>query len=140
MSDPSFVSAQRVRWALEQPLKAPVVVAAIYTSARCPWCIALKKEQLGPRTKAQTGPGLIVVEFDIDDGAPFSMPDGSRTTARAWGQRVGLRLTPTVVMLDHLAKPLTEPLVGYSSRDFYAVYLEQQIEIAQRFWQNRKKP
>ena len=114
--------------------------AEIYTSARCPWCIALKKEQLGPRTKAQTGPGLIVVEFDIDDDAQFSMPDGSRTTARAWGQRYGLKLTPTVVMLDHLAKPLTAPLIGYSSRDFYAVYLEQQIEIAQRFWQNRRKP
>ena len=89
---------------------------------------------------AQTEPGLIIVEFDIDDGAQFSMPDGGRTTARAWGQRHGLKLTPTVVMLDTMAKPLGEPLVGYSSKDFYAVYLEQQIEIAQRFWQNRRKP
>ncbi len=134
------MSAQRLRWALSQPPKSQVVVAGIYTSARCPWCIALKKEQLGPRTKAQTVPGLIVVEFDIDDEAPFFMPDGSRTTARDWGKRHGLKLTPTVVMLDHLAKPLADPLVGYGSRDFYASYLEQQIEIAQRFWQNRKRP
>ncbi len=111
----------------------------MYTSARCPWCIAIKKEQLGPRTKSTTQPGLIVVEFDVDDGGQFTLPDGARMTARAWGARYGLKLTPTVVMLDQLARPLTEPLVGYSSRDFYSVYLEQQIEIAQRFWQNRKK-
>lgn len=139
MSDPSFVSAQQVRWALEQPLHSSVVVAGIYTSARCPWCIAIKKEQLGPRTKSPTPPRLIVVEFDVDDSATFTLPGGTRMTARDWGARHGLRLTPTVVMLDHLAKPLTDPLVGYSSRDFYAVYLEQQIEVAQRFWQNRRK-
>ena len=139
MIEPAFVSAQRLRWALDQPLHSSVVVAGMYTSARCPWCIAIKKEQLGPRTKSPTQPGLLVVEFDVDDGGQFTLPDGARMTARTWGARYGLKLTPTVVMLDHLARPLTEPLVGYSSRDFYSVYLEQQIEIAQRFWQNRKK-
>lgn len=139
MVEPAFVSAQRLRWALDHPLHSSVVVAGMYTSARCPWCIAIKKEQLGPRTKSTSPPGLIVVEFDVDDGAQFTLPDGTRMDSRTWGARHGLKLTPTVVMLDHLARPLTEPLVGYSSRDFYAVYLEQQIEIAQRFWQNRRK-
>ena len=139
MIEPAFVSAQRLRWALDQPLQSSVVIAGMYTSARCPWCIAIKKEQLGPRTKSTSPPGLIVVEFDVDDGAQFTLPDGTRMNSRRWGARYGLKLTPTVVMLDHLARPLTEPLVGYSSRDFYAVYLEQQIEIAQRFWQNRRK-
>ncbi|MEY3669620.1 MAG: hypothetical protein RL258_1015, partial [Pseudomonadota bacterium] len=31
-------------------------------------------------------------------------------------------------------QPLFEPLVGYSSRDFYGAYLDAQVERAQRYW------
>ena len=47
-------------------------------------------------------------------------------------------LTPTLAMLDAQAKPLAAPLVGYGSRDFYGAYLEEQIQNARIYWQNRR--
>lgn len=76
-------------------------------------------------------PRLLVVEFDVDNRNPITLPNGSRLTAKEWGGRYQLKLTPTLVMLDFDARPITEPLVGYASRDYYAVYLEEKIQTAQ---------
>jgi thioredoxin-related protein len=114
-----------------------IVVAGLLTSEGCPWCVALKKEQLLPRSRAQMAPGFLVVEMDVDDASPAWFPDGKKRTAREWGNLHGMRLTPTLAMLDARANPLTPPLVGYASRDFYASYLEDQIRIARAYWQNR---
>lgn len=45
-----------------------------------------------------------------------------------------MTLMPTLAMLDLSAKPLSKPLVGYASRDFYAAYLEDQIQAAATYW------
>jgi len=36
-----------------------IVVAGLLTSEGCPWCVALKKEQLLPRSRAQMSPGFL---------------------------------------------------------------------------------
>lgn len=119
---------------LQQAQGGETVVAALFTSEHCPFCIALKQEQLSPRMRANVSPKLMVVEFETARRAPFTLPNGGRVTVKDWGQRYGLKLTPTVVMLDRLARPIGEPLVGYASRDFYANYLEERIQSAQNFW------
>ena len=109
-------------------------MAGLYSSEHCPFCVALKKEQLAPRIRATTRPGLILVEFDTDDRQPFSLPNGQRITATEWGRQQQITVMPTLCMLDLSAKPLTKPLVGYASRDFYAAYLEDQIQVAAAYW------
>jgi len=120
--------------AIRQAEAGRAVVAALFTSEHCPFCIALKQEQLTPRMRSEVSPKLLVVEFEIARRAPFTLPNGSRTTVKEWGQRHSLKLTPTVVMLDRMARPIGEALVGYASRDFYANYLEERIQNARSFW------
>ena len=123
---------------LQQAARQDVVVAGVLTSQKCPWCVALEKEQLIPRMRARGAPKLIVLAFDVDDRQMISFPDGSKRNARQWGALYSMKLTPTLAMLDAQAKPLAAPLVGYGSRDFYGAYLEEQIQNARIYWQNRR--
>jgi hypothetical protein len=138
LSQALFVPAAQLLSALDQAMRQEAVVAGLYSSLHCPFCVALKKEQLGPRVRSGVRPQLIVVEFDADIGEPFSLPDGQRLTATDWGRRHNIKLMPTLAMLDALARPLGKPLVGYASRDFYAAYLEDQIQAAAVYWRQRR--
>jgi hypothetical protein len=98
--------------------------------------VAVRREQLEPRLRSTDLPKVSIIEFDADSDATCTLPDGRRQTARQWAHTLGFRLTPTLAALDRTAKPIVSPLVGYSSRDFYGAYLEEQIRQAQLYWQN----
>ena len=132
----ALIPPQRLIDTLQSARRNSTVVAGLLTSPRCPWCIALIKEQLEPRVRSDQMPRLLIVEFNVDDPAEFLLPGGQRSNARQWGDTYGLKLTPTVAMLDQMARPLLAPLKGYASRDFYGAYLEEQITTANNYWQN----
>jgi len=134
LNNSGYQTVDELIWAIRQAESGKALVAALFTSEHCPFCIALKQEQLTPRMRSEVSPKLLVVEFEIARRAPFTLPNGSRTTVKEWGQRHSVKLTPTVVMLDRSVRPIGEPLVGYASRDFYANYLEERIQSAQNFW------
>lgn len=129
-----YLPAERLSAALADARRTLVVVAGLFTSERCPYCVAVKKDQLGPRMRSSVAPTLVVVEFDIDDNRLFTLPDRLQITPTEFGKRLGFSLTPTLFMPDRQANPIAKPLVGYSSRDFYGAYLEEQIQTANRYW------
>jgi len=133
-----LLSATQLIDSLQQAARQDAVVSGVLTSNKCPWCIALEREQLLPRMRAPNLPKFIVLAFDVEDRRIISFPDGSQRTAREWGALYSMKLTPTLVMLDAQAKPLAPPLVGYGSQDFYGAYLEEQIQNARLYWQNRR--
>jgi thioredoxin-related protein len=135
-----YYPARELAIALRKAHDEKRVVVALYTSEHCPFCVAIKREQLTPRMRSDVQPALLVVEFDVDQNTPFELPNGSRMTPREWGRQNGLKLTPTLIVLDRNAKPITEPLVGYASRDYYAVYLEERISLAQRRLESNARP
>ena len=57
-------------------------VVALFTRPGCPWCEALRREQIGPLAREAGARGLQVVEFDVTDGRAFE-PPASGTTASA---------------------------------------------------------
>lgn len=124
-------------------------VVALFSQAGCPYCEALRREQLHPLAAEQHKRGVIVVEFDIADGrsfapkAPESSPGaGARRAtqpgAQPWlaagapvalAHTLGIRVAPTVAFLGARGE-LAERLVGYGARDFYSAYLDDRIESA----------
>lgn len=138
MTANTLIAPQRLIDTLKSARRQSAVVAGLLTSPNCPWCVALIKEQLEPRLRSGQSPRLLIVEFNVDDPAEFMLPGGHRSTARRWGEAYQLKLTPTVAMLDQLARPLLPPLKGYASRDFYSAYLEEQITAANNYWQNQR--
>lgn len=139
MKSNALVPLDRLLATLQLAKRGPnTAVAGLLTSDRCPWCIAVLKEQLEPRFRAEHPVRLLIVAFDIDDPVEVLFPDGKRRSAKQWGELHRLTLTPTLAMLDQMARPLMPPLKGYSSRDFYGAYLEDQITAANNYWQNRR--
>lgn len=132
-------------------------VAIMVSAAHCPWCALVIEEQLIPRIRSRAGPALDVIVFDLADSGqivvapsavyPSATPGsdkdkgrsptpaaGLRFTPAQWAQSHGYRVAPTVAMVGRDAQPLFAPLVGYSSRDFYGAYLDDQVARAQRYW------
>ena len=132
----ALTPARELTAMLKRAAAREVVVLGFYTSHSCPWCVAVRREQLEPRLRSTDLPKISIIEFDADSDVAFTLPDGRRQAARQWAHTLGFRLTPTLAALDRTAKPIVSPLVGYSSRDFYGAYLEEQIRQAQLYWQN----
>jgi hypothetical protein len=120
--------------------RGKLVPAVMVGSAHCPWCELITKEQLLPRMASSLEPSLVVLDFDLGDHQPLPTlenlpPAGQRNfSPAAWARHHRYQLAPTVVCLDRQGRPLGEPLVGYSSRDFYGAYLEDRIRLAQAHW------
>jgi thioredoxin-related protein len=135
VSQQLFDSPASISKLLAQARTGTLVVAGLYSSDRCPWCVALKNEQLAPRIRGNEQPVLRVVEFNADSRLAFSLPDLSKKTATQWAAQFGFRVMPTLVMLNQQGQPLGEALIGYGSPDFYAAYLEERIKAAHTYWQ-----
>jgi hypothetical protein len=124
--------------------RGELVPAVMVGSAHCPWCKLILKEQLGPRMISEQTPQLLTLDFDLADRRPVEglhlvsprgQPSGRPLSPADWAKAHGYALAPTVVLINELGQPITEPLIGYASRDFYGAYLEDRILQAQAYWQ-----
>ena len=121
--------------------RGEMVPAIMVGSARCPWCELVLKEQLGPRVISQDRPQFMILDFDLSDRRPVEglwsprAPSGRFLSPADWAKAHRYALAPTVVFIDQRGQPITEPLIGYASRDFYGAYLEDRILQAQAYWQ-----
>lgn len=131
MGQEYYYPASALYKAFAQAEREQCVVAALYTSQHCPFCIALKREQLSPRMRADTSPCLIVVEIDPEKEKTIRFPAGKTMATAVWAREHKLSLFPTLIMVDAQGRSLASPLIGYSSKDFYPSYLEDQIRAAQ---------
>lgn len=129
-----------------QRAKGGLVPAIMVGAAHCPWCELILKEQLAPRMASQQQPALVVLDFDLADRTPVEglrlakrpvAPNGRPLSPANWAKAHGYALAPTVVFIDRMAQPITAPLIGYASRDFYGAYLEDRIVQAQAYWRKR---
>ena len=125
------------------------LIVALFSQKGCPYCEAIRREQLSHLAREQEQRGVIVVEFDIADRRAFAAgergasptAETARSTASAktaWlaagspealARAFEVRLAPTVVFLAARGE-LAERLIGYTSRDFYGAYLDDRIEVA----------
>lgn len=124
-------------------------IVALFSQRGCPYCEAIRREQLSHLAREQEVRGVIVAEFDLADRRSFAASErgsppatesarsaGSAKTAwlaagspEALARAFEVRLAPTVVFLGPRGE-LAERLVGYTSRDFYGAYLDDRIEVA----------
>lgn len=133
--------------------RSPIV--AMFSRAGCPYCAAIRRDQLAHLVRDAAARGVQVVEFDIADERAFvagASPSGSTglrsesgasdpsrpdradvlraaASPAALARALRIRLAPTVVFLGPDGE-LAKRLIGYSSPDFYGAYLDERIEQA----------
>jgi hypothetical protein len=135
-------------------------IVAMFSIHGCPWCAAIRREQLNALLREESERGVRVVEFDLADDAAFDdagtagapaavAAKGSASPAGATGTRsgpaivrdaaspaalarlLGVKIAPTLVFLGPDGE-IAERLVGYGSPDFFSAYLDDRIETARR--------
>jgi thioredoxin-related protein len=87
MLDRSRIAAQR-----------PLVV--FFERRACHACDVLHSEPLTDPTVLDRVQLFDAVQLDLDAETPVITPDGQRTTARAWGERLDIHWAPTLVFFD----------------------------------------
>ncbi len=135
-------------------------IVAMFSIRGCPWCAAIRREQLNALLREESVRGVRVVEFDLaDEGAfddagkaapsPATAAKGSTPPSGATGpsagpglvreaaspaalaRLLGVKIAPTLVFLGPDGE-IAERLVGYGSPDFFSAYLDDRIETARR--------
>jgi thioredoxin-related protein len=107
--------------------RVPLMI--VFTEASCPYCTRAKRDYLVPlQARGPFADKVIVREVDVSTGRRLRGFDGEETTHREFGRANQVRHVPTVVVMNHRGEPLTQPIVGLLSDDFYRLTLEQAIE------------
>lgn len=120
-------------WSVEasQAKVAGIPIMVIFSTDHCPYCVRLREEVLKPLLRNGALKGKVLMrEFNIDDGGKITDFDGERVRAGIFVSRYSIYATPTVVLVDHHGKPLTEPIVGFNGADSYTRFLDEAISSA----------
>lgn len=135
VSDPDAL--QRSIAAMGAALAQGRPIVLMFSTPGCPYCHALRTEHLNELKANQDKLGVFFVEFDLSDRSPFDThgveeaPLVFRGLAnpRDLARRLAVRVAPTLVFLGPEGE-LSERLIGYGARDFYAGYLDQRLREA----------
>jgi hypothetical protein len=108
-------------------------VVAMFSIDGCPWCEAIRREQLNSLLREQAERGTA---FDDADGAvagagPAPARWREAASPAALARLLGVKIAPTLVFLGPDGE-VAERLVGYGSPDFFSAYLDERIDQARR--------
>jgi thioredoxin-related protein len=130
---------------LIQLRKDKALAVAMISRPGCPYCEAIRREQLLPMARERASANMVFVEFDFTLTTRFELPinpGSSRIAApespRKLAQQLGIKLAPTLLFLGWAGsitsefQELAERLVGYGARDFFSAYLEERIQTAKK--------
>jgi thioredoxin-related protein len=107
--------------------KAPIIV--LYSAEGCGYCEKLKAEVLLPLFGIDDENRLAVVrEVDINAGGKMTDFNGERIRSRQFKQRYKVFATPTLLILDKDGNSLSQPIVGYDSKEQYLTRLGSLLE------------
>jgi hypothetical protein len=135
-------------------------IVAMFSIHGCPWCAAIRREQLNGLFREESERGVRVVEFDLADETAFddagkatpspappakgsASPSGvagaraapalvrEAASPAALARLLGVKIAPTLVFLGPDGE-IAERLVGYGSPDFFSAYLDDRIDAAKR--------
>lgn len=127
---------------LREAARDSSVIVAFFSLPGCPYCEAVRREQLRHLARGQSAQRLRVVEYELGDRTPFTGAParthgpgdaddaGAPRNPAALAASLDVRVAPTVAFIGPDGKEVAERLVGYSSPDFYGAYLEQRITQA----------
>ena len=102
-----------------------------FTLEGCPYCERVRREYIGPMSRdPEQAARALIREVPIE--STLAGFDGAPRSARDLAAAFKVTLFPTVVLVNAQGLPLAEPLVGFSSADFYGAYLDDRIATAQK--------
>ena len=116
--------------ALARQRGVPLLV--MFSLKDCPYCMVVREEFLDPMRRNRDYDSKVLMRIlDMEAGYVTDF-DGRRVEADALAVRYGASVAPTVVLVDHQGKMLSERLLGLTTPDFYGGYLDAAIDESLR--------
>ena len=111
--------------ALEQNL--PIVM--LVETSNCHFCRTVKKDFLNPLSNSKRYKDKVIFSrISLDPGQTVIGLDGNITDTHSFCAKYKALFTPTIVFMDGHGEQLAKNIVGISSNDYFAYYLEKEIE------------
>lgn len=108
-----------------------VPILVMFSRHGCTFCTQLLQEFLLPmRRNAEYESKVIMRQVDVDSSSPLRTFSGKATTHARFARKNRIKLTPTIKLFDAQGHELTEPLIGFTSPDYYGGFLDQRIDEA----------
>lgn len=102
-----------------------------FSQEHCGYCERLEEEVLTPMViSGEYEDRVILRKLSIDYGEDVTGFDGRKVDNRMLFHEYDGIVTPTLVLADHSGQPLTKPLVGINTVEFFGWYLDQAIDSA----------
>jgi len=115
------------------------MLLVLFSETGCQYCERLRREYLLPMQRnAEVQQKLAFFQVDVNADTALRDFAGQPTTQAALARRYGIRIMPTVMLLGSNGETLAEPLVGFTSSDFYGAYLDERISAARANLAGRK--
>ena len=105
------------------------IILVMFSNEFCPYCEVVLNEFLNPMSRNPDYQKKLVMRRVENTGdLPLKGFDGRVQTHRQFTKDLGVRLVPTVMLLDAQGRPLGKPLIGITTVDYYGYYLDQAID------------
>lgn len=102
-----------------------------FSSSSCGYCEQLEREILKPMLISGDYEDKVLIRKVMIDGHRTLIDfDGGAVDGAELAQRYDINMVPTVVLVDGQGRELAERMVGVSTLEFYAGYLDQNIDLA----------
>ncbi|HVF65948.1 MAG TPA: thioredoxin fold domain-containing protein [Casimicrobiaceae bacterium] len=107
-------------------------ILLFFDREECPYCERALREYLVPLSRDEWKDRALFRQVEMDRALPVIDFDGRPTTHAALAARYKATLSPTVLVVDGKGTPLSGPLVGLMTVDFYGSYLENALTEASK--------
>jgi len=113
--------------------KKQLPVMMFFAAEDCEFCDALESDYLSAMSRAsEYDKKIIIRKVMIDSYEDVSDFSGENISAEAFSDKFNVRVTPTLLFVDHQGEELTKKIVGYNRSGFFGAYLDEAIDAAKQ--------
>ena len=120
-------------------LRRGVPLVILFSLPGCAYCEVVRRHYLVPlANEGAAGERPLVRETDLSSTAPLRGFDGEAASGSALGKRYGIRVAPSVLVLDGRGRQLAPVLEGGDVAGMYGAYLADMLAAARRALEEKR--
>ena len=130
-SDAALPMAENFHADARQARHQRVALLVFFSAKSCQYCEQMRALFLGPMfNRGDYADKVIMREVQVDGGRELRDFEGKKSSHRDFALRYRVGLTPQIWFLDPSGKELVPALVGLSTPELFAGYLDAAIDAA----------
>lgn len=109
-----------------------VPILLMFATEDCPYCKRLEADVLGPMQLSGVDPKRVILrKVMMDKYDTLRDFAGRKRNAEAFARARGVKVVPTLQLVNAAGEELVPKIVGYQTPGIYDEYLEKAIEVSQ---------